>query len=234
MKIGLFNYILFISLTICVFIPRAQAFWLLNFQTASTLPPKGIGFIGGTGGQYTSVGNPPKASFTPFLAHAGIRYGLTDGLDVGYRLCTVPLPYASVGPSLGSEVDFKLRLLPTKSSWQMGLIGGVGYANLLISGDTKDAWAPGADLVVTHSISKNFDLNLNARYVDTLIASGPGGSNDNNVQSFGGSVGARFTLTDSVSAMPEVGLFDFQGKMIGVTADGWGLQYGAVLSARIF
>ena len=234
MKFRQIKYFLFIVAVPVMFAPKAQGFWLLNFQTAPTLPPKAIAFIGGTGGQYTNVGSPAKSSFTPFLAHAGIRYGLTHNLDIGYRLCTVPLPYSSVGPSLGSEVDFKLRLLQARSAWQAGLIGGVGYANLLISGDTKDAWAPGIDLVVTHSISKHLDLNWNARYVDTLIASGPGGSGQNNVQAFGGSVGARFALTNSVSVLPEVGLFEFQGKMVGVTANGWGLQYGAVLSARLF
>lgn len=81
--------------------PPARAFWLLGFSTADTLPSGHVGFIAGTGGQFSDVGHPKETSFTPFLPHAGIRLGLTERIDVGYRLTQVALPFSSVGPSLG-------------------------------------------------------------------------------------------------------------------------------------
>lgn len=215
-------------------IPEANAFWLLNFQTAATMPTGALGFIGGTGGQFTSVGSPANSSFTPFLAHAGIRYGLSDHVDIGYRLCTVPLPYSSAGPSLGAEIDIKVRLMPTSSAWQVSLVGGIGYSYLLISDQTKNAWSPGIDLILTHPISEGLDLSWNARYVYTAIPSASGGSGANNVQARGGSMGIRIALTSNVSLLPEIGIFDFVGSLSDKSLNGWGAQYGAVLSARLF
>lgn len=211
----------------------ARAFWLLNFQTAATLPPGGAGFIGGTGGQFTSVGSPPRASFTPFLAHAGIRVGLIDRLDAGYRLCTVALPYSSAGPTLGEETDLKFQLTPSNASWQVGIIGGVGYAYLLLSGQSRDAWAPGANLIVSRAVSSRIDLSWNFRYVDTFISSGPGGPGANQVQAYGGGMGIKVALGPTLAVLPEVGAFDFRGRLSGVPVDGYGFQYGVVLSARI-
>jgi len=74
------------------------------------LPEGRFAAIAGTGGQYSSVGSPQRNSFTPFLPHAGLRYGFADGWDVGYRLTQVALPYSGVGPSLGGEIDVKRRL----------------------------------------------------------------------------------------------------------------------------
>ncbi len=224
---------LFALAALLVHTPSAHAFWLLNFQTGATLPPGGIGFIGGTGGQLTSVGDPSSSSFTPFLAHAGIRFGLVDGLDLGYRLCTVPLPYSSAGPSLGAEADLKLRLTPAESVWQAGLIGGVGYSYLLILGQSKSAWAPGADLLVSRRMVDHLDLSWNARYVYTGIPTAAGGTEANHVQAIGGSMGARIGLGSGISLLPEVGVFDFTGSIAGATVNGWGLQYGAVLAARL-
>ena len=172
------------------YLPTANAFWLLNFQTAPTLAPGAIGFIGGTGGQFTSVGSPASNSFTPFLAHAGIRVGLADSLDVG-------------------------------------------YSYLLISGQTKDAWSPGTDFILTHPISKEVDLSWNGRYVYSAIPSATGGEGGNHVQAIGGSMSAKFALTSNVALLPEVGVFNFTGSLAGNAVNGWGFQYGAVLSAKI-
>lgn len=222
-----------LCMSVLVPTPQAKAFWLLNFQTAPTLPPGGIGFIGGTGGQFTSVGTPKASSFTPFLAHAGIRFGVWDSVDVGYRLCTLPLPYSSAGPSLGSEVDVKIKLARPSATWQVSAIGGVGFSYLRIVGQSKDAWAPGVGVIFTHRIGEQVDLSWNARYVYTAIPTATGGADANNVQAIGGSMGVRFPLSTNVSLLPEFGVFDFIGAIAGASVSGWGVQYGAVLSARI-
>lgn len=208
----------------------APAFWLLGFSPAPTLPGGSFGFISGTGGQFTRVGDPEKSSLTPALAHAGFRLGLTDRLDAGYRLCTVPLPYSSVGPSLGSELDAKLLLTEPYNPWQAALVVGGAYADLVVAGQAKTAWSPGADLVFSRDAGRGRTPFLELRYVYTEIPSAPGGSADNHVQAFGPAAGVKLTLTPQLSLIPELGLFDFIGRLSGQKADGWGLQIGAVLS----
>ena len=108
-----------VVLAACLAFPsRGRAFWLLGFSSADTLPPATFGVIAGTGGQLSETGDPAKTSFTPFLPHAGFRVGIADGLDVGYRLTQVALPFSSVGPTLGGEIDVRYRLTPANSEWQ--------------------------------------------------------------------------------------------------------------------
>ena len=212
----------------------ARAFWLLNFQTAPPLAPGAVGFIGGTGGQLTLVGSPIATSYTPFLAHAGLRVGITSWLDAGYRLVTVPLPYSNGGgPGLGAQVDFKLRLTPARLSWQAAFIVDAAYAYLLNSDRSLQAWSPGADVVVSHPLARRYTLALNARYTFTQIPSAMGGSAHNYVHAFGPTVGLRIDVAPTVSLQPEIGAFRFMGEIAGAPADGWGIQYGLVLGARV-
>ncbi len=212
----------------------AQAFWLLGFSTADTLPPGGLGAIAGTGGQYSSVGDPAKNSFTPFLPHAGFRLGLLDNLDIGYRLTQTPLPFSGVGPTLGSEIDLKYRLTPPDSAWQTAIVVGGAFAYLQIAGQTKTALSPGIDLVVSHALTPETALIGELRYVYTEIPTGPGGGSANYVHALGGDLGARFAITKTVSLVPEVGLFDLTGQIAGRRSNGIGAQYGAVLAFRVW
>ena len=211
----------------------ARAQWLLNFSTAETLGPGQIGFIAGTGGQVTSAGAPAKTSYTPFLAHAGIRIGLADRLDIGYRLVTVPLPYSSVGPSLGSAIDAKVRLTPSGATWHVAVIAGGGISYLKISNQDRTAWSPGGALTLSHAMAAGWTFVANGRYSYTEIPSAAGGSTENHVHAIGGSVASRITATSSVSVVPEIGVFALRGAVSGRTTDGVGLQYGVVLSARL-
>lgn len=210
----------------------AQAFWLLGFSTADTTPVGGFSAIAGTGGQYTSVGDPRQSSFTPFLPHAGFRTGLAEGWDIGYRLTQVALPFSSVGPSLGSEIDIKHRFTDPSSPWQMAFVVGAAYSYLEISGQSKNAWSPGADLIASHVLSDRYTLITELRYVYTAIPSAVGGSSRNNLDATGIDVGAKVALTPSVALVPEIGLFDFRGRLMGLSANGLAFQYGAVLSFR--
>ena len=48
-----------------------------------------------------------------------------------------------------------------------------------------------------------------------------------------GSVALKVRLTQQVSVIPEVGVFRFTGSIAHVATDGFGAQYGAVLSCVI-
>ncbi|MDE2355177.1 MAG: hypothetical protein KGL69_00335 [Alphaproteobacteria bacterium] len=212
--------------------PALAGSWLLGFSPADTLPPGAFSAISGTGGQVSSVGDPRTTSFTPFLAHAGIRVGLADGWDVGYRLATVALPFSTVGPSLGSEIDLKHRLTPKNSPWQVALVGGVGYAYLDIQNMSRSAWSPGADLIVSRQVTPKYTVFADLRYVYTFIESGQQAAGPNHFQAFGPGAGVKVVLTKRVSLTPEIGAFDFQGRLTGDKANGFGFQYGAVLGFR--
>ena len=223
-----------LALVAClVLIPRpAAAFWLLGFSTADTLPRGAFSAIAGTGGQYSSVGDPRRTSFTPFLPHAGLRVGLADGWDVGYRLTQVALPFSSVGPSLGGEIDLKHRLTPADNAWQAAVVVGAAYSYLDLSGQSKSAWSPGIDFIVSRAITPRFTAISELRYVYTAIPTASGGESANHLNATGVDVGLRIGLTDTVSIVPEVGLFDFAGRLTNRGANGFATQYGAVLAFR--
>ncbi len=210
--------------------PPVYAFWLLGFSTADTVPAGHVGFITGTGGQLTDVGHPKEASFTPFLTHAGLRLGLTDRVDIGYRLTQVALPFTSVGPTLGGEVDLKLRLMDLADMWQAALVIGGAYSFLQISGQSESAWSPGMDLMISRELGPGLWLITELRYVYTAIPTGPGGVAQNYLNAVGPDLGFKIAFTPQVSLVPEIGLFDFIGRLERRNASGLGFQYGAVLS----
>lgn len=203
--------------------------WLLGFSPADTVAPGSYSVIAGTGGQWSSVGNPRYDSFTPFLAHAGIRTGIADSWDIGYRLATVALPYSSVGPSLGAEIDVKHRLTNPGEPWQVAALAGVGYAYLDIQGQSKNSWSPGLDLIVSHQVSPGYTGFLDLRYVYTEIPSANGGASANHFEAFGPGMGVKIKLKENISLTPEIGIFDFSGSIAGKNGNGIGFQYGAVL-----
>ena len=203
--------------------------WLLGFSPADTVAPRSYSVIAGTGGQWSTVGNPHQDSFTPFLAHSGIRTGLIDGWDIGYRLATIALPYSSVGPSLGGEIDMKHRLTGKENAWQAAILAGLGYAYLDIEGESRSAWSPGADMVVSHLVAPGYTAFAEFRYVYTDIPTAKGGNEANYYQALGPGVGVKIRVKDYVSLTPEVGMFDFLGNIAGREANGIGVQYGTVL-----
>ena len=90
----------------------ADAFWVVNFGPAPPLKPGKVAFAGGVGGQIVLVGDPMKTSAIFFIPHAGLRVGFSHYVDVGYRLAPMPLPFSSVGPGLGGNVDFSSACRP--------------------------------------------------------------------------------------------------------------------------
>jgi len=207
--------------------------WLLNFGTAANLQPGKVAFISGTGAQLTLIKEPSTTNFTPFLAHAGIRIGLLDNVDIGYRLCTVPLPYSSAGPSLGGSIDLKIRLTPVNAVWQFSVIGGGGLAYVTVMDRSKTAWSPGGALVLSRNISATTSITLNGRYSESYITTAQGGSRQNYARAIGGSLGLTHTMGDILAVCPEVGAFDLQGKLGAVPTNGLGLQIGCVLRVNL-
>jgi len=223
-----------LSLVVCIAILNlsgtASAFWLLGFSDAQTLAPGHAGFIAGTGGQLSAVGHPLETSFTPFLPHAGFRLGLSDRIDVGYRLTQVALPFSSVGPSLGGELDVKYRLTDSTSPWQAAAVVGGAYSFLELEGKSRSAWSPGVELVASRALNRKVSLITELRYVFTAIPSAPRGSGENYLHAVGPDIGFKIGLTPQVSVVPEMGIFDFTGRIGGKDASGLGYQYGVVLS----
>ena len=210
----------------------ARAFWLLGFSPADTLAPGSVSLISGTGAQFTQVGNAPRDSFTAFLPHAGFRVGLADGLDIGYRLTQVALPFSSVGPSLGGELDAKWRLTPAASLWQAALVGGFAYSGLEIENSARSAWSPGVDLVLSRKVANLDAIFTEFRYIYTAIPTAFGGAADNYLNAVGLGEGFKIGLTSSTSVIPELGLYRLDGEMARADASGWALQVGAVVSQR--
>ncbi|WP_133299907.1 hypothetical protein [Larkinella punicea] len=93
--------------------PKKPLFWVVNFGTARTLSPKKIGFAAGMGGQVVVLGDPRKTSAFFTIPHAG------------FRLAPIPLPFASVGPGFGINLDAKYYLPPPPPP---RLIGGSCWA----------------------------------------------------------------------------------------------------------
>ncbi|MBS1527579.1 MAG: hypothetical protein JST19_18165 [Bacteroidetes bacterium] len=225
--------ILLISVFVLFYSKAAFGQWLLNFGSASTLQPGQVAFISGTGGQLTFIQSPASTNFTPFLAHAGIRVGLFNGVDIGYRLCTVALPYSSAGPSLGAATDLKIRLTPAAARWQFGVIAGGGLAYVTVLSKARTAWSPGGALVLTTNLSASTSITLNARYSETYIVTAAGGGRQNYVQAIGGSVGLTHNMSEVLAISPELGVFDLRGKIADNATNGLGIQVGAILKVNL-
>ncbi len=212
----------------------APAFWLLGFSPAETLPPGSLGVIAGTGAQLTRVGEPAQNSSTTFIPHAGFRVGVSDGFDLGYRLVQVAVPYTSAGPTLGGEVDAKLRLTDPADTYQAALVGGVAYSSVELSSQSKSAWSPGVDLVGSRALSSKYTVFSELRYVYTAIPTGIAGESGNHFTAGGIGTGLKIKLTPQASLVPEIGLFHLDGRLSGAPASGNAMQIGIIFSIRVW
>lgn len=149
---------IFMKVLLCIFFlflsNNAFAFWVVNFGTADTLKPKNFGFAAGFGGQVVSVGSPRKESINLMIPHAGFRYGILENLDGGIRLAPVPVPFSTVGPGFGVNLDLKLRLSPRTASKQFAIIGGLGGAHIAIDNKNKTAWSPNIAGLVSFKVNE--------------------------------------------------------------------------------
>lgn len=218
------------AMALCCTASPADAFWVVNFGTASPNEPGSVSFVGGTGGQVVFVGEPTTSSATVFIPHAGIRYGLAHWVDVGYRLAPMPLPFASVGPSLGGNVDFKFLLSPRDWPVQVGLDvgGGLGFAR--VANVDKVAYSPNAALLATNKLADGLALTGMGRFAHIAFPTATGGAAGNFVNISGASVGLKWQFHPRVSLLPEVGAYWYEGQLNAARTSGPAFQYGIVLA----
>lgn len=224
-----FAWILGIVLLLALAPATSHAFWVVNFGTAKTLPPQKAGFAAGLGGQMVFAGDPVEKNGFFLIPHAGFRLGIASRFDMGLRLAPVPLPFSTVGPGFGANLDGKLRLTPADAATQVALIAGLGGAHVLVRDDHRAAWSPNAAGLITFMADRKVPLTMMARYVYLAIPSAPGGSSDNFVHIVGPSLGLKLDVWPAVSVLPEVGAYWYEGQLAGSKMSGPGFQYGIML-----
>jgi hypothetical protein len=223
----LFKALLIILLTIPT---TTNGFWVVNFGSARTLHKGKIGFAAGMGGQMVFLGEPKLTSAFFTIPHAGFRYGIGERLDAGLRLAPIPLPFASVGPGFGVNLDAKYCFTKPESKFDFGLVLGFGGAHILIEENTRYAYSPNAALLGTYNINETTHFTVMARYVNLVIPTAPQGANANYVNIAGFSFGLMKKLRPNISILPEVGVYNYDGKIAGIGKSGPGFQYGLMLA----
>ena len=212
---------------------EARAFWVVNFGPAGTLAPGRVGFAAGMGGQAIFAGDPTQANAFFFIPHAGLRVGAAPALDVGLRLAPVPLPYSSVGPGFGANVDAKLRLTHDGAPLGVAVIAGAGAAHVLLRDENRFAWSPNGAALLTVRTGEGASLTTMARYVYLAIPTAAGGGAANFVHIAGASVGMKLDVWERVSLLPEVGAYWYEGRVGDVRTSGPGFQYGLMLATTL-
>jgi hypothetical protein len=208
----------------------ASAFWVVNFGTAGTLPPGKFGFAAGMGGQAVFVGDPTRSNAFFLIPHAGLRVGLFERLDAGWRLAPVPLPFSTAGPAFGANVDVKLRLTERDSDVGFSIVAGAGGAHVLVLDDHKLAWSPNGALLLSFRTSDKTHLTTMGRYVYLAVPTARGGGADNFVHIAGSSLGLKIDALPAVAVLPEVGAYWYEGRIGDVRVAGPGFQYGIMLA----
>jgi hypothetical protein len=203
---------------------------VVNFGPAKPISRDKIGFAAGMGGQMVFVGDPVEKNGFFFIPHAGLRIGVASRFDMGVRLAPVPLPFSTVGPGFGANLDGKLLLSPLEAGVQISLIAGAGLAHVMVRDDRRFAWSPNAAGLITFRAQEPVQLTAMGRYVYLAIPTATGGSSDNFVHIAGASFGAKIDAWKPVAILPEVGVYWYQGELHGADASGPGFQYGLMLA----
>jgi hypothetical protein len=205
-------------------------FWVVNFGTARTLAPGRIGFAAGMGGQMVFLGSPQLTSAFFTIPHAGFRFGLVNRLDAGLRLAPIPLPFSTVGPGFGINIDFKMCLTKPDSKIDFAIIVGGGGAHVLIENKTRYAYSPNAALLTTYNINEKTHLTMMGRFVNLAIPTAPLGAAKNFVNIAGVSLGLKRDIRSNISILPEVGAYWYDGQITGTGKSGPGFQYGLMIA----
>jgi hypothetical protein len=206
------------------------AFWVVNFGTARTLTKKKFGFAAGMGGQLVILGDPKKPSAFFTIPHAGFRYGLATRLDIGLRLAPIPLPFATVGPGFGINLDAKYCLTKPESKVDLSIVLGVGGAHVLIEEISRFAYSPNLALLNSYKLNESTFLTIMGRYVNLGIPTAPEGAQANYVNISGISFGLKKDIRPNIAILPEIGSYWYQGEILGVTKNGPGFQYGVMIA----
>lgn len=206
------------------------AFWVVNFGSAGTLSRGKFGFAAGMGGQMVFLGNPRLTSGFFSIPHAGFRYGIANRLDAGLRLAPIPLPFATVGPGFGINLDAKYNFIKAYRRFDFSIIVGIGGAHVLIEEKTRLAYSPNAALLGTYALSETTKLTVMARYVHLEIPTAPLGKTSNFVSISGFSIGLKKDIRPAISILPEIGVYTYSGAIGGIRKNGPGFQYGLMIA----
>jgi hypothetical protein len=209
---------------------QTSAFWVVNFGTARTLASKRIGFAAGLGGQMVFLGEPKMASAFFTIPHAGFRFGLSNRMDAGLRLAPIPLPFSTVGPGFGVNLDVKYCFTRPQSKVDFALVAGAGGAHVLIEGNTRLAYSPNAAILTTYNVSQKTHLTGMGRYVSLSIPTATDGAKGNFVNIAGISIGLKRDIRPNISILPEIGAYWYDGQIKSIKKSGPGFQYGIMIS----
>lgn len=226
------NFFSYCLATLSVFLisHTSHAFWVVNFGSAKTLAPMKFAFAAGLGGQMVFVGEPRTTSAFFMIPHAGFRLGLTRSLDVGLRLAPVPVPYSTVGPGFGMNVDLKWCFTKPESKFSAALIAGAGTSHLVLRGDTRLAHTVNFAGLLSVAQGEKNTWTLMARNVNIAIPTANEGASGNYVHVNGLSLGLKHQLLSNLAILPELGTYWYQGKILGQDYNGPGVQYGIMVS----
>jgi hypothetical protein len=220
--------VLVLVLTVSV-VPMVSAFWVVNLGPAQTVEQDHFAIVAGIGGQYVSVGDPSTDNMFFFIPHAGFRYGVTEQMDVGFRLAPVPVPFTTQAPSIGGNLDAKFLFNDRRSVWKVaGLIGG-GLAHVQVLNEHRFAYSPNAALLLTRSFTNGVDFTTMLRYSWMGIPTGPGGTAGNQLGIAGMSWGLKVPLLARTAFIPEFGAYRYDGRLVGNHASGFGVQYALAI-----
>jgi hypothetical protein len=205
-------------------------FWVVNFGTARTLAPGKFGFAAGMGGQMVFLGDPQKTSAFFTIPHAGFRLGVAKKLDAGLRLAPIPLPFATVGPGFGINLDAKYCFTKPESKVDFAIVLGLGGAHVLIEDKSRYAYSPNVALLNSYRLSEATYLTFMGRFVNLAIPTAPEGTKGNFVNISGLSVGLKKDLKPNIAILPEIGSYWYDGQITKVSKSGIGFQYGVMIA----
>jgi hypothetical protein len=210
---------------------QRSKFWVVNFGTARTLAPRKFGFAAGMGGQVVLLGDPKLTSAFFTIPHAGFRYGISNKIDAGLRLAPIPLPFATVGPGFGVNLDAKYWITNPESKIDLSLVLGFGGAHVLIEESARYAYSPNVALLSSLSVAEHTHLTIMGRYVNLGIPTAPeGGASTNYVNITGISFGLKKDIKPNIALLPEVGAYWYEGQIAGVSKRGPGFQWGLMIA----
>jgi hypothetical protein len=210
-------------------VPIASAFWVVNLGPAQTVERDRFAMLAGIGGQYVSVGDPGTDNMFFFIPHAGFRYGLTEQMDVGFRLAPVPVPFTTQAPPIGGNLDVKVLFNDRRSVWKLAGLIGAGLAHVQVLNEHRFAYSPNAALLLTRSFTNGVDFTTMLRYSWMGIPTEPGRTAGNQVGIVGMSWGLKVPLLDRVSFIPEFGAYRYDGRLAGNRASGFAVQYALAI-----
>lgn len=227
MKKIVFSGVILISI---LFSNPAYSFWVVNFGTARTINYGKIGFAAGMGGQMVFLGDPKLTSAFFTIPHAGFRFGIFNKMDVGLRLAPIPLPFSTVGPGFGVNLDTKYCFTKPESRFDFALVLGFGGAHVLIEDKNRYAYSPNAALLTTYNVNPTTYFTVMARYVNLAIPSAPQGAAGNFVNISGISFGLKKNIKPNISILPEIGIYHYDGQVAKAIKRGPGFQFGLMLA----